>query len=169
MSAVDILDAAQVIVLKVGSVLVTEKEEGTVKQDWIEAFAQDIHELVQKGKNIVIISSGAVALGRNAVGIAPNTPPSSIPLEQKQASSAVGQFHLFNSYYQAFSKHDITIAQVLLTMSETENRRMHLNARETLNTLLEKDIIPIINEMTRFRPGSFVSAIMTALPHAWRR
>lgn len=64
----------------------------------------------------------------------------------KQASSAVGQFHLFNSYYKAFTALDINVAQVLLTMSETENRRMHLNARETLYTLLERAIVPIINE-----------------------
>lgn len=146
MSAVDIIKDAGIVVVKIGSVLVTDKEKGTVKQDWIDAFTQDVHKLIQKNKRIVIVSSGAVALGRNAVGIPANTPPSSIALEQKQAASAVGQFHLFNSYYQAFNVHDITIAQVLLTMSETENRRMHLNARETLMTLLDKGIVPIINE-----------------------
>lgn len=146
MSAVDILNDAQTIVLKIGSVLVTDKEKGTVKQDWIEAFTADIHTLIQKNKHVIIVSSGAVALGRNAVGIAANTRPGAIPLAQKQAASAVGQFHLFNSYHQAFAAHGVTIAQVLLTMSETENRRMHLNARETLSTLLDNGVVPIINE-----------------------
>ena len=72
--------------------------------------------------------------------------PGAIRLEQKQAASAVGQYHMFNGYFKAFSKVGITAAQVLLTMSETENRRLNLNARETLYTLLDKGIVPVINE-----------------------
>lgn len=153
MNTVDILQAAETIVVKIGSALVTEKSRGTIKQDWIEGFAQDIHKLVQSGKNVVVVSSGGIALGRNALGIDTGAAPDSIPLEQKQAASAVGQFHLFNGYYQAFSTQGVTAAQVLLTMSETENRRMHLNARETLHTLLDKGIVPIINENDTISTG----------------
>lgn len=145
-SAFDSLSNAKRIVLKVGSALLADVENGTAKQDWIDAFSSDVVSLLKQGKEIIIVSSGGVALGRRTIGIAPGTPPQSIPLALKQASSAVGQFHMFTSYYKAFSALGINVAQVLLTMSETENRRMHLNARETLFTLLERGIVPIINE-----------------------
>ena len=140
------INASKRIVIKIGSALVADIEQGTVKQDWVNDFAKDIYNLSVQGRDIVIVSSGGVALGRKTIGILSNIPPQKIPLELKQASSAVGQFHLFNSYYTAFSNLGTNVAQVLLTMSETENRRMHLNARETLETLLERGIIPIINE-----------------------
>jgi glutamate 5-kinase len=148
-----LLRDAETIVLKIGSVLVTDKEKGVIFQGWLDALAQDVKALADKGKKIVIVSSGAVALGRNAVGIPKNIAPGSIPLELKQAASAVGQFHLFNGYYKAFSVLGVQVAQVLLTMSETENRRMHLNARETLNTLMERGIIPVINENDTISTG----------------
>ncbi len=141
-----LINASKRIVLKVGSALLADVEKGIAKQGWIEAFSQDIQALLKGGKEIIIVSSGGVALGRSTIGIAPGTPPQNIPLALKQASSAVGQFHLFTSYYKAFTALGVNVAQVLLTMSETENRRMHLNARETLFTLLERGIVPIINE-----------------------
>lgn len=144
--ALNRINTSKRIVIKIGSVLVADSESGQVKQDWVDGFADDIELLIEQGKEIVIVSSGGVALGRRTIGIPAGTPPQKIPLEMKQASSAVGQFHLFNSYYKAFTALNLNVAQVLLTMSETENRRMHLNARETLYTLLERNIIPIINE-----------------------
>lgn len=137
---------ARRIVIKIGSALLANVETGSVKQDWINALSHDVKALLSQGKEIIIVSSGGVALGRSTIGIPITMPPSKIPLELKQASSAVGQFHMFTSYYKAFSELDINVAQVLLTMSETENRRMHLNARATLFTLLERHIVPIINE-----------------------
>lgn len=141
------------IILKIGSVLITDRARECVKQDWLKAFAQDIKALQSQGKTITIVSSGAIALGRKALGISAKTPPSSIPLELKQAASAVGQFHLFAAYYEVFSAAGLQAAQVLLTMSETENRRMHLNARATINTLHAKNIIPIINENDTISTG----------------
>jgi len=137
---------AKRIVIKIGSALLANIETGSVKQDWIDALTRDVQTLLSQGKEIIIVSSGGVALGRSTIGIPVTMPPSKIPLELKQASSAVGQFHMFTSYYKAFSELGINVAQVLLTMSETENRRMHLNARATLFTLLERNIVPIINE-----------------------
>ena len=145
-SAQEALAQSKLIVIKIGSVLVRGEELDSVNQKWMDALAQDIKSLKDNGKYVVIVSSGGVALGRKALSIPHDIAPSSIPLAKKQAASSVGQYHLFNGYFKAFQKVDITAAQVLLTMSETENRRMNLNARETLTTLLDNDIIPIINE-----------------------
>ncbi|MGQ0527514.1 MAG: glutamate 5-kinase [Alphaproteobacteria bacterium] len=146
MNTPDLIKDADSIVIKIGSVLITDKSRENVRQDWLDAFALDIQELHKQGKKITIVSSGAIALGRKALGIAPTMAPSSIPLEKKQAASAVGQFHLFAAYFKNFSTLGLQAAQVLLTMSETENRRMHLNARATLGALHDENIIPIINE-----------------------
>jgi glutamate 5-kinase len=142
-----VLKQSKRLVVKIGSVLVSDIKAGTVKQNWINALADDVQNLIaHHKKEVIIVSSGGIAMGRKALGIPTTMAPSSIPLALKQASSAVGQFHVFSAYYKAFSEKNMTVAQVLLTMSETENRRMHLNARETLSTLLERSIIPIINE-----------------------
>ncbi|MCD8494007.1 MAG: glutamate 5-kinase [Alphaproteobacteria bacterium] len=93
-----------------------------------------------------MVSSGGIALGRKALEISTNKAPSSIPLELKQAASAIGQPFMYNAYATAFVRHGIQTAQILLTLSETENRRMHLNARETLYTLIDRGIVPVINE-----------------------
>lgn len=141
-----ILENSKLIVIKIGSVLVRGDALDQANQPWMDALAQDIRTLRDQGKKVILVSSGGVALGRKALNIASDISPSSIPLAKKQAASAVGQYHLFNGYFKAFEKQGITTAQVLLTMSETENRRMNLNARETLHTLLESGIVPIINE-----------------------
>ncbi len=149
----ELIKSAKTIVIKIGSVLIRDPKTNTVRKDWFEAFANDIQTLHKSGKKIIIVSSGAVALGRETLGISLNTPPDKIPLEQKQASSAIGQFHLFAAYFEAFSKRNLNAAQVLLTISETENRRLYLNARETLSTLLDAGVIPIINENDAISTG----------------
>lgn len=146
MSPQEIIKNSETIIIKIGSVLVRGNALDQVNQNWINALAQDIDQLKKQGKRIILVSSGGVALGRKALGIPSDIAPSSIPLAKKQAASSVGQYHLFNGYFQAFQKRGMTAAQVLLTMSETENRRMNLNARETLTTLLDNDIVPVINE-----------------------
>ena len=145
-SAHQILNDSRFLVIKVGSVLIRGRELDEVNNHWMETLAEDISALMKNGVKVVVVSSGGVALGRKALGIPADIAPGAIRLEQKQAASAVGQYHMFNGYFKAFSKVGITAAQVLLTMSETENRRMNLNARETLYTLLEKGIVPVINE-----------------------
>jgi glutamate 5-kinase len=153
MNCAEIIRQSELIVIKIGSVLVTDESAGKARHVWLESLAQDVKDWQTQGKKIVIVSSGAIALGRGALGISKSTRPSKIPLEQKQAASAVGQFHLFAAYFQAFSALGLQAAQVLLTMSETENRRMHLNARATLLTLLDKNIVPIINENDTISTG----------------
>jgi len=145
-SPISIIEQSKLIIIKVGSVLIRGAALDQPNMQWLEALAQDVKVLTDQGKKVVIVSSGGVALGRKALGIAHNIAPSKIPLAHKQAASAVGQYHLFNGYFKALSTQGITAAQVLLTMSETENRRMNLNARETLQTLMSKGIIPVINE-----------------------
>ncbi len=142
----NILKGSKLIVIKIGSMLVRGDGLDDVNQEWMNTLAQDILALKNQGKKIVIVSSGGIALGRKALGIPTDISPSTIPLAKKQAASAVGQYHLFNGYFNALKKQNITAAQILLTMSETENRRMSLNARETLHTLLENNIVPVINE-----------------------
>ena len=93
----DIISRSKRIVIKIGSALVAESDSGRVKQGWVNQFAVNIENLCKQGKEIIIVSSGGVALGRTTIGIEPGTPPQKIPLAMKQASSAVGQFHLFNS------------------------------------------------------------------------
>ncbi|MCB1591950.1 MAG: glutamate 5-kinase [Alphaproteobacteria bacterium] len=145
-TAYSALNDTRLLVIKVGSVLIRGEELDTVNKPWMESLAHDVAGLMEKGVKVVIVSSGGVALGRKALGISAEISPGSIRLDQKQAASAVGQYHMFNGYYNAFQKFGVTAAQVLLTMSETENRRMNLNARETLYTLLDKGIVPVINE-----------------------
>ncbi len=147
------LKDAQTIIIKIGTALIVDKSGDHVRQDWMDSLAQDVHALREAGKQVVIVSSGAVALGRTSLNIPLDKPPLSIPLQKKQASSAIGQFHVFNGFFNAFSPLGIKIAQVLLTMSETENRRMHLNARATMNELLDNAVIPIINENDTISTG----------------
>jgi len=150
-----LLSNADTIVIKVGSMLIRGQgdNDSGVNQAWIDAFAADISALRDQGKNILIVSSGGIALGRPALGIPGDVAPTSIPLELKQAASSVGQFYMFQAYHKALEAQGITAAQILLTMGETENRRMHLNARQTLQTLLDKGIIPVINENDTISTG----------------
>lgn len=153
MNAQTLFKDSNLIVVKVGSVLVTDETKERARTSWVQSLAEDVRDLQKQGKRVVIVSSGAIALGRKALGISKTTAPSKIPLEQKQAASAVGQFHLFAAWFEAFAKLEMQAAQVLLTMSETENRRMHLNARATLMTLLDKGIVPVINENDTISTG----------------
>ncbi|HBR68492.1 MAG TPA: glutamate 5-kinase [Rhodospirillaceae bacterium] len=146
MSATEAIANGKRIVIKVGSALLTDKARGELNQAWVDDFSAKICAFLKDHKEIIIVSSGAVALGRKEMGISSDIPPGKIPLPLKQAASAVGQPHVFNGYALAFAKHGVGVAQVLLTMGETENRRTHLNARATLQELVSKGIVPIINE-----------------------
>ena len=138
MNVPNIVINANLIVVKIGSALLVDGEKG-VRQAWLAALAEDIMALRANGKSIVIVSSGAIGLGRR-------TPSSTIPLERKQAAAAVGQIALMQAYINVFGMHAVTVAQVLLTPKDTENRRSHLNARATIHALLAQGIIPVINE-----------------------
>lgn len=138
-SPLDRLKSAGRIVVKVGSALIAES--GSVRQTWLNQLAEDIAERRAAGQEVILVSSGAIALGRNKLG--PERPRK---LEEKQAAAALGQPLLMAALTQAFAPQDIPVAQTLLTLEDTENRRRWLNARATLETLLGAGAIPVINE-----------------------
>jgi len=142
----DLISQSKRIVVKIGSALLTDERTGEIKQGWLQSIADDLAEWHKHSKEIVIVSSGAIALGRKALGVKYTETPSSIPLELKQAAAAVGQVDLIRGYHVAFHRHDIQTAIVLLSPKDTEERQAHLNARATLNALLIKGHIPVINE-----------------------
>lgn len=141
----DVIANAKTIIIKIGSALLVDAEKG-VKQPWLAALAEDVMALKSQGKSVIIVTSGSIALGRRTMGISHTDRPSSISLESKQGAAAVGQIALMQAYINVFAVHGVSVAQILLTPSDTENRRSHLNARATIHALLEKNVIPIINE-----------------------
>lgn len=130
------------VVLKIGSSLLTEEASGTVRAEWLGTLAADIARLRAMGKEIIIVTSGAVALGRGVLTI--HHKP--LKLEEKQAAAACGQPLIMQAWREALASHRIATAQLLLTIDDSENRRRYLNARNTLETLLERGVVPVINE-----------------------
>lgn len=141
----NIISSAKLVVVKIGSALLVDADKG-VRKPWLAALIEDIMSLTTSGKSVVIVSSGAIALGRRSMGIDARAPSLTIPLERRQGAAAVGQIALMQSYIDAFAVHGATVAQILLTPKDTEDRRSHLNARATIHALLESGIIPVINE-----------------------
>ncbi len=136
------LGAARRIVVKVGSSLLVDSAAGSVKRDWLASLAAEIADLRRDERDLIIVSSGAIALGRRALGLRSGA----LRLDESQAAAAVGQVRLAQTYVDAFHVHDIAVAQILLTLEDTEARRRYLNARETLATLLSLGAVPVINE-----------------------
>ena len=141
-SPLDALDTAKRIVIKVGSALLFDEATGGAKQDWMQGLARDISALQASGKDVILVSSGSIALGRRLLGL----PLGRIRLEEKQAAAAAGQVALVQAWSDVLAKHDLKSAQILLAPDDTETRRRHLNARATMNTLLALNVIPVVNE-----------------------
>ncbi|MCW5746229.1 MAG: glutamate 5-kinase [Alphaproteobacteria bacterium] len=133
---------ARRVVLKIGSALIVDESSGDVRQQWLDALADDIARLRHGGAQVIVVSSGAIRLGRARLGLARGA----LRLEQKQASAAVGQIGLAHAWQQTLARHDIVVAQLLLTLEDSEQRERYLNARQTMTTLLEQDAVPVINE-----------------------
>lgn len=136
----EIIGATKIVVLKIGSALLVEN--GALREAWLESIAADVAMLKGQGKQVLVVSSGSIALGRAVLGLAAGK----LPLEQAQASAAVGQIRLARAYQAALQPHGIEAAQVLLTLEDSQNRRRYLNTRATLNALLALGVVPIINE-----------------------
>ena len=134
--------AARRIIVKLGSALLTCRETGTLNTDWLGSLVDDIAELSKQGREVVIVSSGAIALGRHSLSL----PTGPLQLEESQAAAAVGQIALAHAYSDLARAHGLTAAQILLTLSDTEQRRRYLNARDTLLTLLRLKALPVVNE-----------------------
>jgi glutamate 5-kinase len=130
------------IVVKVGSSLLIDAEAGRVKQAWLASLVEDIAALHRGGRDILVVSSGAIALGRSVLRL----PKGPLKLEESQAAAAVGQIEVARTWSEALGRHDIGTGQILVTLGDTEERRRYLNARSTIAKLLEWRAVPVINE-----------------------
>jgi glutamate 5-kinase len=133
---------ARRIVFKVGSALLVDAETGAANRAWLEAFCADAAALRAAGKQVLVVSSGAVALGRRRLGLSSQR----ATLPEKQAAAAAGQSLLMRAWEEAFEPHGIGVAQILLTRDDTEMRRRWLNARATTETLMGLGVVPVVNE-----------------------
>jgi len=132
---------ARRVVIKIGSALFIDQQTGAMNRAWLEGVCADVADMRRAGKEVVIVSSGAVALGRRELNIAGR-----LQLEEKQAAAAAGQIVLAHAYQEILRGHGITTAQVLLTLDDSERRERYLNASKTLLTLLGYGAVPVINE-----------------------
>ena len=138
----DKLNMAQIVIIKVGSALLVDEQQSRINGEWLASVAADIASLHAVGKGVVVVSSGAIALGQQGLGLL----GTGLRLEEKQAAAATGQVILANAWMMALAQHSISTAQILLSPDDTETRRRHLNARATMKTLLELKSVPVVNE-----------------------
>jgi glutamate 5-kinase len=136
------LTRARRIVVKVGSALLVDPASGSVNRPWLETLIEDLLRLRSRKQEVVLVSSGAIALGRRELKL----PSGPLALEQSQAAAAVGQIALAHIYKELLAASGVTVAQILLTLEDSERRRRYLNARATLSALLELGTLPVINE-----------------------
>jgi glutamate 5-kinase len=135
------LTAARRIVLKIGSALLVA-DDGEIRRPWLDALVDDVARSRRRGQELIIVSSGAIAVGRRHLGLRGR----SLRLEEQQAAAATGQIRLAHAYQEALARHRVTVAQILLTLEDTEERRRHLNARATFAQLLALGAVPLVNE-----------------------
>ncbi len=133
---------ARRIVVKIGSALLVDRASGKLNEAWLKSMAGDVAALIAQGKEVILVSSGAIALGRHVMRL----PKGPLQLEQSQAAAAVGQISLASAYQDVFKARALYVAQVLLTLGDTEERRRYLNARRTIDTLLAHKAVPVVNE-----------------------
>jgi len=136
------LATAKRLIIKIGSALLVDDASGDVRRAWLDALVEDVVRCRSRGQEVLIVSSGAVAVGRRHLGLTGRN----LKLEEKQAAAASGQIRLAHAYQEALGRHGVAVAQILLTPDDTEERRRHLNARATIEELLALGAVPIINE-----------------------
>lgn len=136
------LSDAKRLVVKIGSALLVDAATGQLRQNWLTSLASDVARIRARGTDVILVSSGSIALGRGVLGL----PPTSLPLEQSQAAAAVGQIRLARAYEEALAPHRIIAGQVLVTLEDSEDRRRYLNSRATMQTMLGLGVTPIVNE-----------------------
>lgn len=163
------LVTARRVVVKIGSALVVDEKAAAPRALWLAGIAEDIAAMRTRGTEVIVVSSGAIALARRALGLTQRR----LKLEEKQAAAAVGQIRLAQAWTEALSARGLTAAQLLLTLDDTEDRRRYLNARATLSTLLTLGCIPVINENDtvataeiRFGDNDRLAARMAEMVHA---
>lgn len=135
------LSQAKRLVVKIGSALLVGGD-GAIRSAWLDALVEDVARCRARGQELILVSSGAVAVGRTHLGLTGRR----LRLEEKQAAAATGQIRLAHAYQEALARHGITVAQILLTLDDTEARRRHLNARATFEQLLALGAVPVVNE-----------------------
>lgn len=133
---------ARRVVVKIGSALLVDRKTGRLRATWLNSLADDVVQLTGAGRQVVLVSSGAIAFGRHILGL----PRTALELEQSQAAAAVGQISLAHAYQDVFRQRGLIAAQILLTLGDTEERRRYLNARRTIDTILAHGGIPVVNE-----------------------
>jgi glutamate 5-kinase len=133
---------ARRIVVKIGSALLVDRATGRLRATWLNSLADDVADLAAEGRQVVLVSSGAIALGRHVLRL----PAGPLELEQSQAAAAVGQISLAHAYQDVFRQRGLIAAQILLTLGDTEERRRYLNARRTIDRILANNTIPVVNE-----------------------
>ena len=138
----DLIKSTRLVVIKIGSALIIDPATGKARADWMRDLAADVASLRAAGTQVVLISSGSIALGRQHLSL----PAGAIKLPEKQAAAAIGQVELAQLWSNALQAHDMRTAQILLAPEDTETRRRHINARTTIQTLLELGFVPVVNE-----------------------
>ena len=130
------------MVVKVGSALLVDAASGRLNRAWLETLVDDLAQMRKRGQEVILVSSGAIALGRRGLGL----PAGALKLEESQAAAAVGQIRLAHAYKELLEERGFSVAQILLTLEDSEQRQRYLNARATLQTLIKLGAIPVINE-----------------------
>src|SRR5579871_4464587 len=136
------LTVARRVIVKIGSALLVDQESGRLNRTWLESLVEDLLRLRKRGQQIILVSSGAIALGRRQLGLARGV----LRLDESQAAAAIGQIRLAHAYKELLEAGGVSVAQILLTLEDTERRRRYLNARATLQALLALGALPVINE-----------------------
>jgi glutamate 5-kinase len=136
------LAKARRLTVKIGSALLVEQESGRLKSVWLDSLVDDVAAIRRRGADVLVVTSGAIALGRRILKL----PKGALRLEESQAAASVGQIALAHAWQQCLAAHGLIAGQVLLTLSDTEERRRYLNARSTLAMLLKQGAVPVINE-----------------------
>jgi len=135
------LNTARRVVVKIGSALLVDAEAHALRAQWLKGLCDDLAALWNKGTDVVVVSSGSIALGRQVLALGDD-----LSLDESQAAASVGQIRLARAYEEGLSPHGISTGQILLTLEDSKDRRRYLNSRATVNTLLKHKIIPIVNE-----------------------
>jgi glutamate 5-kinase len=143
-AAPDRLATARRLVIKIGSALLVDDATGKTHRTWLDAISDEIAALRKRGQEVLVVSSGAIAVGRRVLHLTQGG--RDLRLEEKQAAAAAGQIRLAHAWQEALAHHDIPVAQILLTLEDSENRRRYLNARKTLDQLLALGVVPVVNE-----------------------
>jgi len=136
------LNDARRLVVKIGSALLVDRNSGALRSEWLHSLAADVSRIRARGCQVILVSSGSIALGRGVLGL----PAGGLALEQSQAAAAVGQIQLARAYEEALAPYGLVTGQVLVTLEDSTDRRRYLNSRATMETLLSLGVTPIVNE-----------------------